>query len=116
MANGNVLPLIFFSILFGFFITRVGDKSRNFMIDFFSSTYDVIITITMFIIRLAPYGVFAIVATMIGKAAGDVDKLLKTLSSLGVFVSLAWAGCLLKRLSYCLPLFGSLEKPIPGNI
>ena len=96
MANGNILPLIFFSILFGFFITRVGEKSKSFMIDFFSSTYDVIIKITMFIIRLAPIGVFAIVATMIGKQAGDMDKLLKTLSSLGLFVGIVWAGCLMQ--------------------
>ncbi|MDY0174246.1 MAG: dicarboxylate/amino acid:cation symporter [Bacteroidales bacterium] len=96
MADGNILPLIFFSILFGFFITRVGEKSKNFLVDFFSSTYDVIIKITMFIIRLAPIGVFAIVATMIGKQAGDMDKLLKTLSSLGLFVGIVWAGCLIQ--------------------
>lgn len=50
----------------------------------------------MFIIRLAPIGVFAIVATMIGKQAGDMDKLLKTLSSLGLFVGIVWAGCLMQ--------------------
>jgi len=42
MADGNILPLIFFSILFGFFITRVGEKSKSFLVDFFSSTYDVL--------------------------------------------------------------------------
>ena len=106
MADGNILPLIFFSILFGFFITRVGEKSKNFLVDFFSSTYDVIIKITMFIIRLAPIGVFAIVATMIGKQAGDMDKLLKTLSSLGLFVGIVWAGCLIQTFIILPAIFG----------
>ncbi len=94
MAGGNILPLIFFSILFGYFITQVGEKSKNFLTDFFSSAYDVIIKITMFIIRFAPLGVFAIVATMIGKQAGDMAKLGRVLGSLGLFLGIVWTGCL----------------------
>ncbi len=94
MASGNILPLIFFSILFGYFITQVGEKSKNFLTDFFSSAYDVIIKITMFIIRFAPIGVFAIVATMVGKQAGDMVKLGRVLGSLGLFLGIVWAGCL----------------------
>lgn len=94
MASGNILPLIFFSILFGYFITQIGEKSKNFLTDFFSSAYDVIIKITMFIIRFAPIGVFAIVATMVGKQAGDMVKLGRVLGSLGLFLGIVWAGCL----------------------
>lgn len=96
MANGNILPLIFFSILFGYFITQVEEKSRNFLTDFFSSAYDVIIKITMFIIRFAPLGVFAIVATMVGKQAGDMEKLARVLGSLGLFLGIVWAGCIIQ--------------------
>jgi Na+/H+-dicarboxylate symporters len=94
MANGNILPLIFFSILFGFFITQVNEKSKTVLTDFFSSAYDVVIKITMFIIKFAPIGVFSIVANMIAKQAGDTERLMTVLSSLGLFVIIVWAGCI----------------------
>lgn len=34
-ANGNVLPIIFFAILFGYFITRIDEKPKNILIIFF---------------------------------------------------------------------------------
>lgn len=103
MAAGNILPLIFFSILFGFFITQLEDNKRKFMMDFFGSAYDVILKITMFVIKFAPYGVFAIVFNMVGTQAGDPVKLMNVLKSLGMFVLIVWGGCL-TQMFIVLPL------------
>ena len=52
--------------------------------------------ITFFIIRLAPFGVFAIVTNGVGKQANDPQALLGMAGSLGVFVLVVWGGLLLQ--------------------
>ena len=94
LAEGDLLAVIFFAILFGYFVTQVGDKSRETLIDLFQSVFDVIMKITLSVIKLAPYGVFSIVAKMISQQAGDMDKLVEIAQSLGMFVLIVWIGCL----------------------
>ena len=68
-SKGNMLSIIFFAILFGFFIIKVNDKSRVFLTNFFQSAFDVMMKITMFIIRFTPLGVFGIVAKVVSEQA-----------------------------------------------
>lgn len=96
LAEGDLLAVIFFAILFGYFVTQVGDKSRETLIDVFQSVFDVIMKITLSVIKLAPYGVFSIVAKMISQQAGDMDKLVEIAQSLGMFVLIVWIGCLIQ--------------------
>ncbi len=77
-SNGTMLSIIFFSIVFGFFITRAQEKSRVFLTDLFNSIFEVMMKITMFIIKLAPFGVFGIVATQIGQSE-DIVQLAQTM-------------------------------------
>lgn len=96
LTDGNLLSIIFFAILFGYFVTQVGDKSRTIIVDFFQSVFDVIMKITLAVIKLAPYGVFSIVAKMIAQQAGDMDKLMEVAQSLGMFVLIVWIGCMIQ--------------------
>lgn len=96
LAKGDLLAVIFFAILFGYFVTQVGDKSRNTLIDVFQSVFDVIMKITLSVIKLAPYGVFSIVAKMISQQAGDLAKLAEIAQSLGMFVLIVWVGCMVQ--------------------
>ncbi len=73
-ANGRMLSIIFFSILFGFFITRTGEKSSKLLTGFFNATFDVMMKITMFVIRFTPYGVFGIVALQVSET-GNIAEL-----------------------------------------
>lgn len=98
LANGNLLPIIFFSILLGFFITKSNDKTRVMLTDLFNGFFDIIMQITLFVIKFTPIGVFAIVATMVGDQAGDHEKLIRVLSSLGFYTLIVWAGCLIHGL------------------
>ncbi|MBO7268342.1 MAG: dicarboxylate/amino acid:cation symporter [Bacteroidales bacterium] len=95
LTKGDLLQVIFFAILFGFFVTKVGEKARTVIVDVFQAGFDVIMKITLAVIKLAPYGVFAIVAKMISQQAGDMDKLMDVAQSLGMFHLIVWAGCMI---------------------
>lgn len=96
MAKGDLLPIIFFAVIFGFFMNKVDEKYSGTLQTLFTSIYEVIMKITFFIITLAPYGVFAIVTTVVGKQAGDTQALLSMAGSLGIFVLVVWSGLIIQ--------------------
>lgn len=67
MANGEILPIIFFSLLFGYFITRLPEKQRQQMTGFFESIFQIMMKMTGVIIRLAPIGVFGLMLKIVAK-------------------------------------------------
>lgn len=95
MAEGNLLPIIFFAVIFGFFMNKVEERHANTLKNLFEAIYEVIMKITFFLIHLAPYGVFAIVATVVGAQAGNPEALLSMAGSLGVFVLVIWGGMMI---------------------
>src|SRR5690606_35240740 len=56
-AEGQMLGLIFFSLLFGFFITRIDTERGNLLRDFWQGVFDVMMAITLWVMKFAPYGV-----------------------------------------------------------
>jgi Na+/H+-dicarboxylate symporter len=82
LSKGDMLPIIFFSILLGFFINKIGDKPRIILSDFFNSFFDLMMKITMWIIAFTPVGIFGIVA----KVVADQDDLLGLISSMGLYM------------------------------
>lgn len=66
-AEGQMLGLICFSLLFGYFIARLpGDLARS-QRDFWKGVYEVMTHITNLVMKFAPLGVFGLVAPMIAK-------------------------------------------------
>ena len=61
LAGGDFLAIITFSILLGIFIIRAAPASRERMSGFFSAAFDVMMGMTLFIIRLAPIGVLGFI-------------------------------------------------------
>ena len=61
MAGAEFLSIITFSILIGIFIIRTGGDSGETLRRFFSAGFEMMMNMTMFIIRLAPIGVFAFI-------------------------------------------------------
>lgn len=95
LASGDLLAIIFFALIFGFFLNKVDEKLQTSVKDLLQAIYDVIMKITFFVISLAPYGVFAIVACVVGAQAGDTEGLVNIAQSLGVFLLVVWGGLLL---------------------
>jgi proton glutamate symport protein len=67
-SEGQMLSIIFFSILFGFFITQAPARPKKVLSDFFSATFGVMMKITMFVVKFTPLGVFGIVAYQVSKS------------------------------------------------
>ena len=60
-ANTELLALIFVSVVFGYFMSRMNGKAGDTLQSFWTGVHDVMIAITMWIMRFAPIGVFALV-------------------------------------------------------
>ena len=86
LGNGEMLPIIFFSILFGFFITKIPEQQSLLLKDFFQAVFDVMMKITMFIIIFTPFGVFGLVAATISEQAGDSEALAAMAGSMGKYM------------------------------
>lgn len=90
-VNGDMLAIIFFSLLFGFFITKIGNKPMNLMKDFFNALFDTMMNMTMWVIKFTPIGIFGIVA----KVIADQDDFVALASSLGWYMVTVLVGLLL---------------------
>jgi len=86
LAEGKILPIIFFAILLGFFITRINEKPKGILTDFFNAFFDVIMKITMFIIKFTPLGILGIVAKIVAEQAGDTEALIAVGGRLGLYM------------------------------
>jgi len=85
-TENQMLSIIFFAILFGFFITRINTKSRIFLTDLFNSGFEVMMKITMFIILFTPFGVFGLVAEKVADQSGQIMNFLGILGMYSITV------------------------------
>jgi Na+/H+-dicarboxylate symporter len=103
LMEGQMLSIIFFAILFGFFITRIGEKPQLFLMDFFNSALDVIMKITLFIIKFTPIGIFSITAKVIAQQINLGNEISEVVSRLGLYFITVLTGLLIHGL-ITLPL------------
>ena len=89
-SSGNILPIIFFSLLLGFFITKIHANRQATINNVFESFNDAIMALTNFIIRFAPLGIFAIVMALVGKQASDIGALKECFRNFAFFVIVVW--------------------------
>lgn len=64
-AQGKMLGLIFFSLLFGYFMTRIEGSPAATLKDFWQGMFAVMMKITDWVMMFAPLGVFALVAKVV---------------------------------------------------
>jgi Na+/H+-dicarboxylate symporter len=64
-AQGQMLGLIFFSLLFGYFMTRIDGAHAQVLQDFWNGVFAVMMRITEWVMLFAPLGVFALVARVV---------------------------------------------------
>ncbi|MEO6248648.1 MAG: dicarboxylate/amino acid:cation symporter [Sphingomicrobium sp.] len=85
MAKNEILPIVIFSIFFGVAITAVGERARP-MVRGIEALVQVMLQVTNYVMRAAPFAVFAAVASAIIENGPSV------LSSLGRFVGSFYFG------------------------
>jgi len=65
MAKGDMLPIIFFSVLFGLGLSSLPSEQRDPLVNLFRGISEAMFKVTHMIIRYAPVGVFALIAVTI---------------------------------------------------
>jgi proton glutamate symport protein len=95
MMQGQMLSVIFFAIIFGFFITRIGEKPQRLLIDVINAALDVIMKITLFIIKFTPVGIFSISAKVIANQVLMGNEISEVFSRLGLYFITVLTGLLI---------------------
>lgn len=92
--NSNMLQIVFIAVLLGIGIVNIPLQKAQPLINVFESLNDVVIKIVDLVMKMAPIGVFALMAVVIIDLAGDdLSQALRLLNAL------AW---------YCLVVVGAL--------
>ena len=65
VAEGRMLQIVFFAVFFGITITFINRKKAQPLLDFFEGVSEVMIKMVGFIMLIAPYGVFALIAATV---------------------------------------------------
>jgi Na+/H+-dicarboxylate symporter len=100
-ANDQILPLMVFTIVFAFALTRLPEAPRAQLTGFFQAIADAMLVIVNWVLWLAPIGVFAL-AYVVGARAGGAA--LGALAHYVVVVSLV--GCVIWFLAWPLAMAG----------
>ncbi len=82
LVSADMLAIIFFAILVGFFITKVSDEYKNPLINLFNGGFEVMMKITSFVIKFTPLGIFGIVTGVIA----EQKDLLEMVQRLGIYM------------------------------
>jgi len=75
-TTNNLLGVMFFSVLFGFFLARIELPYRQTVLDFTQGIFRIMMRMTIWIMTLAPFGIFGLTARVVAKsgihAAGPI--------------------------------------------
>jgi len=109
LSNGNMLSIIFFAILFGFFASKLPKNKKESITSFFDAILDTMLAITQFVLKFAPLGVFGLLVNVFG----ETDNITQLASSLGLYfltVCIALATHMFVSLPTILRIF-AIKKP-----
>jgi Na+/H+-dicarboxylate symporter len=108
-ATGDMLPLIIFTLLFGAAASLLDDTRKRALVGFFDAINEVSMTIIGWIMKLAPYAVFALIAAVTARFGFDILKSLAIYSLtvvLGLVIhALGTYGLLVRFLAKVNPLY-----------
>jgi len=105
-TNGDILPLVVFSVLFALALGRIGADGRRSVVNLFEAIGDALLVIIGWVLWIAPLGVLAL-AFSVGSAAGG-----SAFAGLGHYVVLISAiGILVTLLGYPLAMIAGRVAP-----
>jgi len=108
-TNGsNILGLVFFAIILGIALAKLGEKGKP-LLDFFTSMSDAMMTITVWVINFAPVGVFFLIG---GQVLG-VESLETVLNQLGWYFSTVLLGLFVHGFIVLPIIFVVITRTLP---
>lgn len=94
--NANMLQIVFIAVIIGIGLMKIPSDKAGILVDFFDSLNDVIVKIVEMIMKIAPYGVFALIAAVIVDLGGeDLRRTAELLQALLMYGLVVVAGLLL---------------------
>ncbi len=100
-ADGAMLPLVVFTVLFALGIMKIGERGRATLLDFFHAIGEAMLVLVRWIIRAAPAGVFALALGLAARLGGSAAGML------GLYVLIISGLCLvLALLMYPIAVIG----------
>jgi len=94
--NANMLQIVFVALIIGIGLMKIPAEKSRVLVDFFDALNDVIIKIVEMIMKIAPYGVFALIASVIVDLGGeDLTRTVELLQALLVYGLVVILGLLL---------------------
>ena len=72
LGGASMLQIIFFSIMMGIALTLIPQEKAQPVIAFFDGIFEAMIKIVLIVIKIAPYGVFALIADAVGSFGLDI--------------------------------------------
>ncbi len=99
LASNDFLAVIFFALLAGIFISKMDKKNNLILSNFFNAFFELFMKITLFVIKLAPLGIFGLIV----KVVAEQEDFGNMVSSLGIFMLTVILGILIHSL-ITLPL------------
>ncbi|HEX9794254.1 MAG TPA: cation:dicarboxylase symporter family transporter [Planctomycetota bacterium] len=100
--NGQMLQVIVFALLLGFFIGRAHPPHRERMAGLFESGFEVMMAVAGFVLKLIPIGVFALMAKVVGETGLGIFRPLLAYMLVVTLGLLFHAGVVLPALLYFL--------------
>jgi Na+/H+-dicarboxylate symporter len=73
-AEGQMLGIIFFALLFGYFMTRIGHELSEHLYKFWDGVFNVMMRMTEWIMMFAPIGVFGLVAGVVAETGFEAGR------------------------------------------
>ena len=104
LVSADMLAIIFFSILTGFYITKLNKDSSTLLINIFNSSFEVMMKITSLVIKFAPIGILGIVTSVIAEQAADKEALIKMIQGMALYMIAVLSGLVIHAF-ITLPLF-----------
>ena len=92
-SNGDVLPLVMFTLLFALAVTRIGEQPRRSLVGLFEGLADALLVVIRWVLAVAPLGVLAL-AFVLGASAGGgafaaLAYYIMLVCSIGLIVTIA---------------------------
>jgi proton glutamate symport protein len=116
IANGDMLAIIFFSVMFGLGVAAIGEKGAP-IVKFFRGTADAMFFVTNQIMKIAPLGVFALIGVTVSKfglsSLIPLGKLVITVYGAMIFFIIVILGIVAKMAGYNIfKLLGYLKDEL----
>ena len=110
MAEGDVLQIVVFSVLFALAVTSIGEKARP-VVQWCESLADIMFRFTEFVMKFAPVGVGAAMANTIGHSMKQGQGL-RVLLNLGMLVGTLYGALVVFLVCVLLPVALLARVPI----